>query len=656
MLIRFHLGGNTMSIKRFIVVVLFVSFTLFLTGCKDDPVTEYEVTLTSNIEASLTIEKADVINGVQSYTISTSEVEGYSFSNWHTEEGMLLSTQMTIDYTPTEDITLVALFNEDVVSTSIDVTVTSNISDLYVGKAFVVNNDGAKEFTLSATYHEGYVFKHWINTETQEIVSFDLEYVFIPTESISITAVYEEYTVVEPTLYYETSFEDGTKAAYAYGLVTLSDMDWTFEEALLGTLATDLNVDGQSVRIKEGYIKTEFAVSDIAQVIFYAGTYGSDADSPVRFEVSTDATTWITLDTFTATKTMTEYSYVFDDDFVTAKGIDTSNAYYIRIYSETSARTNIDDFSIYTGEGSVVSNDALYSISFTEDMEYQYLIDEVVDLDQCVATHEINGATDCDYIGSVDSSTPGAYEITYYKTDEYNNTVSVTITITVIDGSNDYLSMDLMTYYDDAEGLYGDALIEALHDIINDGFVGVTYGDARYILDDTDVDPNNPNNLILVYLGTSVDGDWDSGITWNREHVWPQSLLGVAADNGTVNMASDLYNLMPANPNENSTRGNDPYSDLGFGYEPRDEVKGDIARALFYMMVMYDELDLVNTVPGVHEMGYLDELISWHYEDPVDDFEMARLEVIFGEQHNRNPFVDYPHFVDLIWYYNNPAE
>jgi endonuclease I len=94
---------------------------------------------------------------------------------------------------------------------------------------------------------------------------------------------------------------------------------------------------------------------------------------------------------------------------------------------------------------------------------------------------------------------------------------------------------------------------------------------------------------------------------------------------------------------------------MGLGYEPRDEVKGDIARALFYMMIMYDELELVNTAPGLHEMGYLDELIAWHYADPVDDFELARMEIIYGEQYNRNPFVDYPHFVDLIWSYDPTA-
>jgi len=220
----------------------------------------------------------------------------------------------------------------------------------------------------------------------------------------------------------------------------------------------------------------------------------------------------------------------------------------------------------------------------------------------------------------------------------------------VSDIYSDYLLLDLDSYYDDAEGLYGVTLMATLHTIINNGFVGVTYGEARYILDESDQDPVNENNLILVYLGTSISNIWDNGATWNREHVWPQSLLGSSADNGQVNVASDLYNLMPSNPAENSARSNYPFTAILNGYEPPDNKKGDVARALFYMMIMYDELNLVNTAPKLYEMGYLDELISWNSADPVDDFELNRLEVIYSYQLNRNPFVDYPHFVELIWF------
>ncbi|MFA7075909.1 MAG: endonuclease, partial [Candidatus Izemoplasmatales bacterium] len=114
----------------------------------------------------------------------------------------------------------------------------------------------------------------------------------------------------------------------------------------------------------------------------------------------------------------------------------------------------------------------------------------------------------------------------------------------------------------------------------------------------------------------------------------------------------DLQNLKPANPSENSSRNNRYYDDISVGgvsYEPRDEVKGDLARILLYMWTMYDELELVNTNPTVHEMAMLDKILEWHELDPVDDFERNRNDIIFDYQKNRNPYIDYPEFVDLIW-------
>lgn len=197
-------------------------------------------------------------------------------------------------------------------------------------------------------------------------------------------------------------------------------------------------------------------------------------------------------------------------------------------------------------------------------------------------------------------------------------------------------------YYDSITGLTGSALEDSLHTIINTGFVGVTYGDARYILDETDQDPLNPNNLILVYRQTSINSTWDSGATWNREHVYPQSLLGESADNATVNKASDLHGLKPANPSENSSRGNLPFGTTGGTYEPPDEVKGDIARIVFYMDVMYEDLH-------ISAVGTLSQLLQWNIDDPVDDFERNRNEVIYSYQLNRNPFIDHPELANLIW-------
>ncbi len=246
-------------------------------------------------------------------------------------------------------------------------------------------------------------------------------------------------------------------------------------------------------------------------------------------------------------------------------------------------------------------------------------------------------------LSGFDSSTPGVKTITVSYL-----TFSTTFDITVLEPTTD-LVID-MAYYQTAEGLVGETLLLALRTIVNTGYQGHIYYDASTELAYTDRDPNNSSNVILVYSGTSVSGAWDGGVTWNKEHVWPQSLLGEDAG-GVVNMASDIHNLKPANPSLNSSRGN-KYYDLTTTtttFEPRDEVKGDVARILFYMMTMYSVLELVDQYPNVHQMGLLSVLLAWNAEDPVDDFERARNNEIYTYQNNRNPYIDYPEFVDLVW-------
>jgi endonuclease I len=177
-----------------------------------------------------------------------------------------------------------------------------------------------------------------------------------------------------------------------------------------------------------------------------------------------------------------------------------------------------------------------------------------------------------------------------------------------------------------------------------------TYGEARYLLDDTDRDPSKPANVILVYNRASVSGEWDGGITWNREHVWPQSYLGASAENSLANIASDLQNLKPANPSINSSRGNNAfvsgsgvYKLGGGGFYPGDADRGDIARILLYMHVRWGLTINTSTV------GDLNLLLRWHKQDPVDNFERNRNELIYTYQGNRNPFIDYPDFAERIW-------
>ncbi len=224
-------------------------------------------------------------------------------------------------------------------------------------------------------------------------------------------------------------------------------------------------------------------------------------------------------------------------------------------------------------------------------------------------------------------------------------------------------------YYDGTENLSGEPLKTALHNIIDD-HVEYSYNALRdYILRDTDEDPDNSNNVILLYTGRSqAKSTFGGGINdWNREHVWAKSHgdFGNSPPCGT-----DAHHIRPTDASVNSSRGNKDFDNGGTphpeatgcrsdsdSWEPRDEVKGDVARMLFYMAVRYEGdsgepdlevVDAVNTYPKP-EHGKLSTLLEWHEQDPPDDFEINRNEVIYSYQQNRNPFIDHPEFVAKIF-------
>jgi endonuclease I len=223
-------------------------------------------------------------------------------------------------------------------------------------------------------------------------------------------------------------------------------------------------------------------------------------------------------------------------------------------------------------------------------------------------------------------------------------------------------------YYDGAYGLVGEELKEALHEIIK-GHTTYSYSAIKDILKETDEDPDNPNNVILLYTGRSQDKNTFGGgpDDWNREHVWAKSHGGFG---DIPPYGTDLHHIRPADASVNSDRGNKDFASGGvqhpeatgcyftaYTWEPRDEVKGDVARMIFYMMVRYEgtdgELDLevvdwVNSAPEPHH-GKFADLYQWHQDDPPDDFEINRNEVIYSYQSNRNPFIDHPEFLILIY-------
>ena len=214
-------------------------------------------------------------------------------------------------------------------------------------------------------------------------------------------------------------------------------------------------------------------------------------------------------------------------------------------------------------------------------------------------------------------------------------------------------------YYDTATGT-GATLKAQLETIMAGGHTQKTYGDFRFTSALYDTDPNNSNNILLVYNLASVSSAWDSGATWNREHVWPQSRQPGSANNSATGNLGDPFALRPANPGVNSDRGNKPFGSFntagGFGnlgtfYFPGDTDKGDIARSLFYSATRYQStgLVLVNGLPSGNQMGDLQSLLRWNYTDTPGTFERRRNQAVFTQTNNRNAYIDRPEFVWSVY-------
>ncbi|MCD4651803.1 MAG: endonuclease, partial [Candidatus Cloacimonetes bacterium] len=259
-------------------------------------------------------------------------------------------------------------------------------------------------------------------------------------------------------------------------------------------------------------------------------------------------------------------------------------------------------------------------------------------------------------------------------------------------------SADTTGYYASTAGLSGEKLAKKLHQIIRNHKVFPYYSDKKFlrqygttvgtreILVDLDIDPRNTDDVILFYTGRSQDLTWQDhgprmdyqakyGISiedaWNREHLWPKS-HGFPTMSDTA--FSDVHALRPADRSVNSARGN---RDLDWGGKkvseasgcfvdfdslyPRDAVKGDVARAIFYMDIRYNgggralNLEIANqTGTWGTKLGKLSTLLEWHLLDPPDNHEHRRNRLIWEKyQHNRNPFIDHPEYVAKI--YGNPA-
>ncbi len=241
-------------------------------------------------------------------------------------------------------------------------------------------------------------------------------------------------------------------------------------------------------------------------------------------------------------------------------------------------------------------------------------------------------------------------------------------------------------YYDSLEGLSGNALKQAVQDIIAAPTVRLhSYADIWDIIRTADQNPENSNQIWDMYLEipmAKLDQQTTSSIVgkWNREHIFCQSRGGFEVANGdtadgigvwnstssasVVDGVSDAHHIRAENGQENSSRNNKNYGTVNSSTVyagpsgTQGSWRGDVARALFYMAVRFDGLNVVNGDPSEYlpstsiasgNIGDLATLLVWNHSDPKDDFEMNRNNYIYTWQMNRNPFIDYPLLVDYIF-------
>ncbi|MBP2619085.1 endonuclease [Chryseobacterium jejuense] len=245
-------------------------------------------------------------------------------------------------------------------------------------------------------------------------------------------------------------------------------------------------------------------------------------------------------------------------------------------------------------------------------------------------------------------------------------------------------------YYNAANGLTAAPLKTALKGIIESGHVDHGYDGlwTAYNTTDRDYFYENDGTVLDIYSenptgpdpynytpGLKKCGNYnDESDCYNREHIVPQSLFGKKSP-----MVADVHFIRPTDGKVNGMRSNYPFGKVGSpsftsqnqsklgnsvspGYsgtvfEPIDAFKGDVARMIFYFVTRYeDKLSTFTTgsmlggsaFPGLQPWE-LQQLLQWHAMDPVSAAEIARNNASYTFQGNRNPFIDNPAYVDLIW-------
>jgi len=225
------------------------------------------------------------------------------------------------------------------------------------------------------------------------------------------------------------------------------------------------------------------------------------------------------------------------------------------------------------------------------------------------------------------------------------------------------------SYYSSTQGLSGEALKTAIHNLVinhtNRGYTPIR--DMMFLSVDT-VD----GQLECVYTGRKITVtnriDMQTNGNFNTEHTWPQSKF-----NEQEPERADINHLFPSDETANGKRSNFPFdvvvgtptwevggSKLGHNsnnatvFEPRNVHKGDLARAMFYFIVRYQNWGTFWTDAGVNQEA---AFRIWNKQDPVSAKEMTRNNRIAqpSVQGKRNPFIDHPEFVDRISKFDGTA-
>ncbi len=236
-------------------------------------------------------------------------------------------------------------------------------------------------------------------------------------------------------------------------------------------------------------------------------------------------------------------------------------------------------------------------------------------------------------------------------------------------------------YYADVNGKKNaDAILNTLCGIIDDHTV-IAYSGLEPYYEQTDFyndtlwDMYSTCTFYMSHANVPQSAVCDG---WNKEHVCCQSWLGSGP------MVSDLFNVYPTDARINNLRSNYPYgvvggsfsgfskdpqhhglgklgssttSGIGTCYEPDDQYKGDFARTFFYMVARYrnnvlnsgNGAKMFTSNPTNFTAYSLSFLLDWHRQDPVSQKEIDRNQAVYGIQHNRNPFIDYPELAEYIW-------